>query len=44
VESGIQKAMEPAVQRREEEKAKASEQFGAALEKAGIETQTEASH
>ena len=44
VESSIQKAMEPAAKRSAEEKAKASEQFGAALEKVGIETQTEASH
>ena len=40
----VERMMEPATTRTEEDKARASEQFGAALQKAGIDTQSEPSH
>lgn len=43
VEESIQKVMKPVSERSAEQKAKASEQFGAALERVGIQTQAEAS-
>jgi hypothetical protein len=40
----VERMIDPAATRTAEEKARASEQFGAALQKAGIETQPEPSH
>ena len=40
----VERMIEPATTRTEEDKARASEQFGAALQKAGIDTQSEPSH
>jgi hypothetical protein len=44
MQSSLEKAMQPAAQRRAQDQKEASEQFGAALQKAGIETQAEPSH
>ncbi len=44
VQNSLQRVMRPASERSAEEKANASKEFGAALERAGIETQAEAAH
>ena len=44
MQTSLEKVMQPAAQRRAQDQKEASEQFGAALQKAGIDTQSEPSH